>query len=97
MTDMMDDFAALKQLHRQQRAERSVRNVLTINASGLTFTYKRAENVYLFRERDGPSCDFYPASGRWKHNSSSPRWHRGGATAFINWYRKRLADDNQKP
>jgi hypothetical protein len=89
MDDMSEDFAILKEIRKERRARRSAENVLLINASGLPCEYKRVENVYLFRDLSGPSCDFYPASGKWKQNGNPVVWHYGGAKSFINWYQKR--------
>jgi hypothetical protein len=103
MSDMMDDFAALKQLHRQRRSDRAIQNVLLINASSIPFEYRRRENVYLFRDPSGPICDFYPPSGRWKDNGNRSKWYSGGAKSFIHWYQatansmRQQANDNQKP
>lgn len=103
MSNMKDDFAALNQLQRQRCSDRAIQNVLRINASGIPFEYRRRENVYLFRDPAGPSCDFYPPSGRWKNNGNHPRWYSGGAESFIHWYgatansMRQQADDNQKP
>lgn len=87
---MREDFEYLRAEQKQRRQQRTIANVAVINASEFTFTHKVEENVFLCREAGFPSCDFYPASGRWKLNVSSkpPRWFNGGATSFLNWYRK---------
>jgi hypothetical protein len=88
MSDMIDTFRAMKDERRARRQAASIRNVLAIGSSGIACEYRRAENVYLFREQGKPSCDFYPASGKWKVNGQKVAWKYGGGESFINWYRK---------
>lgn len=60
---------------------------MLLERSGLPFTPNG--QMLEFRADNRPSCDFYPATGRWRvHRRGRFKYYRGGPVAFINWYER---------
>ena len=61
--------------------------------SGHTYTVSNFGQTFSFREVGKPPVDFYPSTGRWRVVGLGNKTYNGGATAFLAWYRKQVADD----
>ena len=90
MGDMGDDFAAMKAHRQQQHADWKQKNTAILESGGLNLTVTNYGETILFRESGKPMVDFYPSTGRWRV-AGVTRTFRGGADAFLNWYRGRGA------
>ena len=91
MGDMGDDFAAMKAHRQQQHADWKQKNMEILSASGAVFTVTNSGETLLFRMSGYPKVDFYPSTGRWRIVGANSRTLKGGATSFLNWYRKQGA------
>lgn len=91
---MGDDwYSGLRALRQEKHAGWKEKNLAALRASGIPFS-ERPE-ACLFREPGRPRVDFYPSTGRWRVVGGG-RTFRGGAVAFLAWYRKQAeggADD----
>ena len=90
MGDMADDFAAMKAHRQEQHADWKKANMETLAASGVDFVMATGGEALLFREPGKPKVDFYPSTGRWRVAGKTQTF-RGGAEAFLNWYRTQSA------
>jgi hypothetical protein len=66
-------------------------NMATLRSSGLTFRETNNGETILFREKSKPMVDFFPSTGRWRIVGRHPKTFRGGARAFLPWYKKQGA------
>ncbi len=82
MGEMGEVFNVMKQVKKERHSIWYDKNLEIIKSYPYIFT--QHETVLLFREKNKPKVDFYLHTGRWK---SLNKTHRGGAKAFIEWYR----------
>lgn len=85
--DMGEIFNALREHRRTCHRKQNVENMLIINQSGFAYAARNGGEVLLFREAGFPKCDFYPSTGRWRV-AGDKRTYRGGAVAFIHFYKR---------
>jgi hypothetical protein len=83
MSELGDDFRAMRDARQARHAEMREKNMAAIEASGIRFQERPA--ALLFRNAGYPKVDFYPDTGRWGV-MGNPHIYRGGATAFLSWY-----------
>lgn len=76
----------MNQEKRERHAEWKRLNTAALNESGINYRAAGPE-TFLFREPGKPAVDFYPSTGRWR-TPINGRTYRGGAKAFISWYKK---------
>ena len=87
MGDVGDWARAMTSDRQQRHAEWHTKNLAELRAAGMPFV-ERATSC-LFREPGKPKVDFYPHTGRWRVvGGQSRKTFRGGASAFVSWYRK---------
>lgn len=79
-----NNWKEVREEWQKRHASWKERNLRILEGSGLAFEVKNEGEVVLFRQRRKPRVDFYPSTGRWKHNNF---FFNGGATAFLRWYR----------
>lgn len=85
-----------RQVKEQVRAKRqsNARAYLELlQKSGHIFTVTNGSEQLMFREPGKPPVDFWPSTGRWRIPKAGSKTHNGGATSFLAWYRKQVADD----
>jgi hypothetical protein len=85
MSDTIDDFKAMKKLKKELNRSNKVENIKQIVASGIPFAEANEGECLLFRKKEKPKVDFFPSTGRWRHNG---RNYSGGAAAFLKWYKE---------
>lgn len=78
---------AMTEARKDRHADWHAENRRLIQGSGIAFV-DRGETL-LFRGRVW--ADFYPSTGRWREvgQGASGKTMRGGAEAFLAWYRGR--------
>lgn len=86
ISDETDEWAEHKKEIQERHAEWWENNTKILKGSGLPFRVASRES-YIFREIEKPKVDFYPSTGRWS-DVGTGRTYSGGATSFINWYKK---------
>jgi hypothetical protein len=86
MGDFNEVYEAMRKDRQEKHAEWKRLNTQILEKSGLVYMVAGPE-TFIFREEGKPKVDFYPSTGRWRELSSG-RTFRGGATAFISWYKK---------
>lgn len=93
MGDMGDDFRAMRSHTQRVHATWNRINTKAIKKSGIPYL-DRGE-TFCFREEGKPKVDFYPSTGRWREVGTSERKPtlRGGAKAFLGWYRKQIREE----
>lgn len=84
--DISETYAAMNQEKRERHAEWKRLNTIALEESGIPYRVAGPE-TFIFREVGKPKVDFYPSTGRWREMSSGKTF-RGGAKAFIAWYKK---------
>lgn len=77
-----------KEAMKEEKQERHTKNMDVLVESGIPFTVTNLYTVLLFREEGKPKVDFYPGTGRWRNVGVGAVTFRGGATAFLGWYKK---------
>lgn len=85
MGDVGEAFKEWNEAKKQQHREWHDSNRRIIDQSKIPYTDKW--EALLFREPGMPKVDFYPSTGRWRV-AGKKKTFRGGATAFLGWYRK---------
>lgn len=75
-----------KARHRQWKEQ----NTKILNESGIAYR-AASEECYIFRNGKA-KADFYPSTGRWRVPGLSNTF-RGGARAFIEWYKKQMGGE----
>ena len=86
MSDYGDIYQEMKEEKQKKHAEWWEKNVGLLKESGLNYRVASRESI-IFRDEDKPKVDFYPSTGRWRDVGTN-RTYRGGAKAFIIWYKK---------
>lgn len=84
--DLSEYYAAMNKEKQERHAEWKRLNTAVLKESGIPFRIAGPES-FLFREPNKPVVDFYPSTGRWR-TPKDGRTYRGGAKAFISWYKK---------
>jgi hypothetical protein len=72
-------------MSKEQREQRFHGNVAVIEEAGMAYEWNKDRTAMLLREPGKPKVDFYPGTGTWKAGNKGLK---GGAVAFIGWYRK---------
>lgn len=85
-SDTAMDGRALDESRKARHADWCRVNTGEIEASGIEHASKNSGESLLFRERGKPKVDFFPSTGRWRV-AGQTRTYRGGAVAFLAWYR----------
>lgn len=85
-TEWSDIYRALNEEKRERHAQWWDANTKYLNESGVVFRVASHES-YLFRQEGKPKVDFYPSTGRWR-DVGTGKTYRGGAQAFVGWYKK---------
>ncbi len=76
----------------QRRAEIAQ---MLLKRSGLV--YQANGDRLELRDSGRPTCDFFPATGRWRVLTGRRyRYYRGGPIAFINWYGRQESTEHEQ-
>jgi hypothetical protein len=87
MSELGDDFRALRQFRKEQHAQWKIDNTRIIAESGLPYKSLNDGECLVLRVPGKPKCDFYPSTGRWSI-AGGQHVRRGGAKAFLGWFKK---------
>lgn len=83
MNETTEMWREVRKDKQERHAKLYQQNKSILVASGIPFEDKG--ETLLFRQPNKPKVDFYPSTGRWKYKND---FMRGGAKAFLEWYRK---------
>jgi hypothetical protein len=88
MSDLGDDFKALREYHQERKFDNFTVNMEVLFDSEFNFprrfTVNEENRQVLFREKKKPKVNFYPSTDKWV---VGVRVYRGDATKFLEWYR----------
>lgn len=82
---MSEEFKAMKELVKERHNKWFEKNMETIHKDNLMYR-KASQSCLVFGLKDS-TVSFYPHTGRWRHKNKT---FRGGATSFLQWYKKLL-------
>lgn len=71
MSDMGDDFKALREYNRAKKQRYIAFAIETLNANGVEYKNRDGLNVHLMIEINGQRIDFWPSTGRWRTKGKS--------------------------
>lgn len=80
MGDMAEDFRALKEYHKERRAEKATVNVAKLEELGIP-AREQSKNVFRIDTEHG-AVMYYPPSNKWQHRG---KVHRGDIKSFHGW------------
>ncbi len=86
MSDAVDGFRALREVQREEKAERRAANEAVPRGSGLRFTWP-TDGVWQIARHRRVFAHFYPGTNRWRDIANN-KTHHGDAAAFLEWYGK---------
>lgn len=84
MSDMADDFRALKAHNKEQRQGRAEVNIEQLKALGIP-AHEQSQNVYRVDTERG-AVMYYPTTGKWQHRGAV---ERGTVQQFKDWLKKK--------
>jgi len=80
MGDIAEDMYALKQYHKERRAEKAEVNIQHLTEMGIP-AREQSKNVFRIDTEHG-AVMYYPPSNKWQHRG---RVHRGDVKSFKGW------------
>lgn len=81
MGDTGDLYNAMREARKERHAKWHEENMKIMNESGIQFEAKNYGESLVTPLK----AVFHPSTGRWVYKNRS---HRGGAKAFVAWYRE---------
>lgn len=80
MGDMAEEMNALKQYHKERRAEKATVNIQKLQELGIP-AQEQSKNVFRIDTEHG-AVMYYPPSNKWQHRG---RVYRGDVQSFKGW------------
>lgn len=91
--DDSPDWATFRQEKQARHNGWKETNLQAIRAAEFPFTSVAQGTTLTFRIEGKPWVDFYPHTGRWRVvRPRAPNTYRGGAVAFLVWFRKQTLE-----
>ena len=88
MGDVGEDMKAFREFKKEQKLLRKEQNLKILDESGIEYRFDECSYCALIRIPGKPKVNFFTTTGRWV-DVKEKFTHRGGAKAFIKWFKDR--------